>query len=156
MQWDEKADDYLYNENFIKGFAGENRWLSNFWPAAVVYKGRKYLNSEAAYQAAKTLDIEDRKRFESMEAGRAKREGRKVTMRADWDEVKLTVMKEILLDKFMRNEDLRDKLVATGDKYLEETNWWGDTYWGVCKSVGQNMLGKILMEIRYELSSVKL
>ena len=53
--------------------------------------------------------------------------------------------------KFTKHKDLKEKLLATGDAYLEETNHWHDTFWGVCKGKGQNHLGKILMEVREEL-----
>lgn len=43
------------------------------------------------------------------------------------------------------------QLLATGTRYLEETNTWGDTYWGVCEGKGLNMLGKTLMQVRDEL-----
>ena len=39
-------------------------------------------------------------------------------------------------------------LLATGDRYIEETNTWGDTFWGVCNGKGENNLGKIIMKIR--------
>jgi predicted NAD-dependent protein-ADP-ribosyltransferase YbiA (DUF1768 family) len=53
-----------------------------------------------------------------------------------------------VFSKFLINKDLRQKLVETGDKYLEETNNWGDAYWGVYEDVGNNKLGKILMATR--------
>jgi len=66
-----------------------------------------------------------------------------------WDERKYGVMFGILLDKFQRNLDLKQKLIDTGDKHLEEKNSWGDTYWGVDETKGgRNELGKVLMNIR--------
>jgi predicted NAD-dependent protein-ADP-ribosyltransferase YbiA (DUF1768 family) len=68
---------------------------------------------------------------------------------ADWDNRKLKVMEILVWKKFSVDEDLRKKLTDTGDKYLEELNWWGDTFWGVdIKKGGENNLGKILMKIR--------
>lgn len=60
------------------------------------------------------------------------------------------MMLAIVFDKFWRNHDIRQKLIDTGDKYLEETNHWMDFYWGYSwqKQVGQNNLGKILMKVR--------
>lgn len=47
------------------------------------------------------------------------------------------------------DKDNYELLMATGNKYLEERNWWGDLYWGRDKEGnGENMLGKLLMEIR--------
>lgn len=148
MKWDDKGDEYISDAKSIKGFAGDNRWLSNFWPCTVFFEGMRFLSSEAAYQAAKTRDMEERTRFQVMGAGTSKKEGRKLVVRDDWDDVKLQIMYDIVLDKFSRNPDLMRKLIETGDKHLEETNWWGDTYWGVCKGVGTNHLGRILMEVR--------
>ena len=54
--------------------------------------------------------------------------------------------------KFSKNPILKAKLLATGDAELIEGNWWNDTYWGVCKGVGKNKLGKILMRVRDELN----
>ena len=65
-----------------------------------------------------------------------------------WESVRDQVMERVLLSKFNHNPKLRLKLVATGDTYLEETNDWNDTYWGVCDGVGQNKLGELLMKIR--------
>lgn len=136
----------------IKGFEKpETRWLSNFYPCTIVYKGCEYPSSEHAYQAAKTRLIDEQNAIaKARTPGQAKRLGRNVTKRADWDEVKRDVMKDILRIKFSL-PGLRDALLATDDAYLEETNTWGDTYWGVCHEVGANNLGQVLMEIREEL-----
>ena len=73
--------------------------------------------------------------------------GRKVKLRPDWEEVKISIMKSCLEAKFKDN-DLMEMLKSTAPKYLEETNNWGDKFWGVENGVGENMLGKLLMEIR--------
>lgn len=151
MKWDDKGDEYVNDEKSIKGFADDDRWLSNFWPCLVVYEDREYKNSEAAYQAAKTTDLERRIPFETMGAGTSKKAGQLIPLRSDWDAVKLDVMYDIVKDKFCRNPELTVKLLETGDKYLEETNWWGDRFYGVYKGEGLNHLGKILMRVREEL-----
>ena len=71
-----------------------------------------------------------------------------VAMRSDWNEIKVQVMREILYAKFSQNPELKQKLLATVTDYLEETNTWYDTFWGVCKGKGENWLGKLLMELR--------
>ncbi len=71
-------------------------------------------------------------------------------MRKDWEQVKVQIMKEICKAKFDQNEDLKKQLLATGRQTLEEGNTWGDRIWGTVDGVGQNYLGKILMEIRKE------
>ena len=81
-------------------------------------------------------------------------------MDPNWEYRKLIVMKNLVYLKFAENEDLKQKLLSTGNEYIEEGNWWGDTYWGVCTNkkynhVGENQLGKILMEVRQMLINEK-
>ena len=92
-------------------------------------------------------------KFQNLNPSKSKALGRKVTLREDWDEVKNRVMLEIVRNKFKQNPELKEKLIATGDAYLEEGNWWGDRTWGVCNGVGENRLGKILMKVRDELKN---
>jgi len=61
-------------------------------------------------------------------------------------------MRAVIWAKFSQNPELAKKLVATGDRYLEETNWWGDKIWGVYRGEGQNLLGKIIMDARARLA----
>ncbi len=136
----------------IDAFKHEYRFLSNFHPAAVVYEGVEYPSSEHAYQAAKTLDPIARQRVLALRSPfEAKKAGRQVALRPDWEAVKSAVMLEVVRDKFTRNEDLGRLLVATGGVELVEGNTWGDTVWGVCNGRGENRLGKILMFVREEL-----
>ena len=72
-------------------------------------------------------------------------------LRGDWEEVKDNIMYEICKAKFTQNEDLKEKLLATGNDILEEGNTWGDRVWGTVNGVGENRLGKILMRVREEL-----
>ncbi len=136
----------------IDSFQGANRFLSNFWPATVVFEGATYPSSENAYQAAKTTDLFVREMFQKViTPGQAKRIGREVPLRSDWDKVKRQVMLDIVRDKFTRSLSLKTKLVLTGDHELIEGNHWNDTYWGVCRGNGTNHLGRILMEVRREI-----
>jgi N-glycosidase YbiA len=132
----------------IDSFEGEYGFLSNFYPCRIYYNGLWYPSVEHAYQAAKTADLDERIRVQSAKtAGKAKRLGKSVTLRPDWEEVKLEIMRLLVYKKFFDYE-LRKRLCETGAAELVEGNWWGDTYWGVCKGVGENHLGKILMKIR--------
>lgn len=132
----------------IDSFSKEYEFLSNFYSQEITYDGIKYPTNEHAFQAAKTLDLEERKVISSLPTpGQAKRAGRRVSLRPDWEEVKFDVMKEIVILKFI-NPALKEKLLATGDSELIEGNTWNDRCWGVCKGVGQNNLGRILMEVR--------
>jgi len=131
----------------IDSFDGEYRFLSNFWPAEVEFEGIKFPSVENAYQAAKTLDLEERKRLAAMTSGQAKKAGKKLEIRPDWESVKVAVMENLVWQKF-QNAELMAKLKATGEKPLIEGNWWGDTFWGICRGKGKNELGRILMQVR--------
>ena len=140
----------------IERFENEYRFLSNFWLCKVKYDGITYPSAEHAYQAAKVENAIDRTPFLACRTpGDAKRLGRHITLRSNWGAVKLAVMREVVLEKFTANEDLCNKLLKTGEAVLVEGNWWNDTYWGVCKGIGTNHLGKILMQVRSELNSSK-
>lgn len=144
--WKEYA---VHNEREIKGFFGDYRFLSNFCVCDVEFEGQLYRSSEAAFQAAKTLDWHQRKAFETMTPGQAKKAGRKLMLRNDWESRKVEIMTIIVVDKFYRNLDLRKRLVDTDPAYLEETNHWNDRFWGVDYiEGGENHLGKILEKVR--------
>ena len=83
--------------------------------------------------------------------GQVKRVGGKLELRFDWEEVKLTIMEELVRIKF-QIPTLTGLLIQTGNAELVEGNYWNDTYWGVCKDVGENHLGKILMKVRNKLA----
>ena len=139
----------------IRGFSGDNRFLSNFWFVNVVFDGKTYRSVEHAYQAAKSLDDENREYLRKVPSpAMVKLYARKMILRPDWEQVKVPVMYGLLVQKFTLYPDLRAKLLATGDAYLEETNHWNDTFWGVCKGVGTNALGECLMRVRNKLKSM--
>lgn len=132
----------------INSFQGDNYYLSNFYEAPITYQGLTYLDNEAAFQAQKTLDLSKRKEFTTMNASEAKKAGRQLTLRKDWEAVKVGVMRELVFAKFNQNPTLAEKLRATGEVYLEEGNDWGDRMWGTVNGIGANLLGQILMEVR--------
>lgn len=135
----------------IAEFQGEHRFLSNFWPAEVALDGVRYPTVENAFQAAKTLDPQQRRQFETCSPAEAKRLGRRVTLRKDWNAVRVDVMSTLVLQKFVEHPALAARLKATGKAELEEGNRWNDRFWGVCGGVGANWLGRILMAVRASL-----
>lgn len=141
--------------NVISGFFGEYRFLSNFWNCQLVHNGFPYSSVESAYQACKSSDPIIWERFSSMSPKEAKSFGRKITIRPDWDAVKKQIMAELLAKKFAPHSPLAEKLLATGEDILLEINSWGDTYWGISRGRGENVLGFLLMEQRYRLRQAK-
>ena len=137
----------------IDAFRGDNRFLSNFWAGdPFTWRDQYWSSAEHAYQAAKCARPEQADRIRlAARPGHAKRLGRQIEMRADWEEVKDGIMADILRHKF-QDPELRRRLLATGSVPLIEGNTWGDTYWGVCRGVGQNRLGRLLMRLRRELA----
>lgn len=148
--WKERLD-WIHDDKQIKGFFGDYRWLSNFEPCLVEYCGLVFNSSEAAYQAAKCKKVDGMKSFISLSASEAKKQGRIAPLRSDWEIVKLDIMEKILISKFYKNFYLKSLLINTGDKHLEEANWWHDTFWGTCFGIGENNLGKLLMKVRTKL-----
>jgi ribA/ribD-fused uncharacterized protein len=143
------------NPNIIRGFHGQYRWLSNFYASPVMYEGLLYPTVEHAFAAAKTLHPVLREQIRTAETpGRAKRLGRKAVLRAGWDEMRVDVMKNLLIEKF-GHEPFTSMLLNTGEAYLEEANDWGDKFWGTCEGVGYNTLGWLLMHVRDELNEIR-
>lgn len=137
-------------ESAIRGFYGPYAFLSNFHPCTVCIEGISFPSSEHAYMALKTLDREQRLVLAALSSpGKAKKFGRALKLRPDWDSFRLMAMLQVLMEKF-KDPVLAKLLLATGDRYLEETNNWGDRFWGV-DGEGANFLGKLLMLVRDHL-----
>ena len=135
----------------ISSFKGKYKFLSNFYPIFIQYEGIRFPSVEHAFQAAKSDDIEIRKLFAiAPTAKEAKRFGKQVKLTEGWDTKKIFIMKSLLEQKF-KNESMKSMLLNTGDSILIEGNNHGDKFWGQVKGEGNNMLGKLLMEIRDDL-----
>lgn len=177
--------------NIIDSFKNEYSFLSNFYEAPVEYNGVTYCNSEAAFQHAKCRNLTSSEQidfvvglrarlqnlvlayvdsndknvlttvFSKVNPSVAKKLGRVVPIKSEWEDVKYTVMEEIVRNKFMQNKALKQALLNTGDATLIECNYWHDNTWGKCScgkcfgKVGSNgknnNLGIILMKVREEL-----
>ena len=138
----------------ILGFFEEYRWLSNFYLCSIHDGEFKFDSSEHAYQAYKTKDRKLRAKIASHPLKGLKAFCRSIPLRNGWDDrcLRVKAMWKITCLKYRQHPELRSKLLATGNLYLEERNNWGDRYWGTClsggKFVGENMLGQVLMAYR--------
>lgn len=139
----------------ITRFAGEHEFLSNFYHHTFMWRGEFWKTAEHAFQAMKTTDPAEQKAIRDAETpAQAKRMGRRVKLRPDWENRKLEVMAGILKHKFI-NRKMREKLLATGDAELIEGNNWNDRFWGQCPvGTGENWLGQLLMIQRASLGGV--
>ncbi len=140
----------------IDKFKDDYGQFSNFYPVLVYYKGIHFPTVEHAYVAGKSTDPIFWMKIAQIpedKAGKAKRLGRKIKLRKDWDIVKLSHMRQLLLQKFSY-PSLKELLLSTMNIILIEGNNWHDNYWGDCHCpdceniIGQNQLGKMLMKIR--------
>lgn len=141
----------------IDKFEGQYAFLSNFQDSLICHEFIFYPTVEHFFQAMKTLDIKQRKWIaKAPTPGEAKRRGRAVELRPDWEEIKEEVMLEGLRLKF-RIPEFREGLRATQSAILIEGTTWHDNEWGnctceKCKDIpGKNKLGKLLMKVRSEL-----
>lgn len=150
----------------ITRFADDMSFLSNFAlcekPLTLDEGKHKHYTVESAYQSAKNPSVKWQKFCEehTREPGVCRHEGRHQTLVPNWDVVRVRVMRRLLNQKFQQ-PDMKEKLLATGDKYLIEGNNWGDSFWGAVRVYdddgriinykGENRLGIMLMNIRAAL-----
>lgn len=128
--------------------------FSNFSSYQVMYKGKLWPTSEHAYQAAK---FSDEKLQEKIRNAKSAYDafilgGENKELRAkNWNEVKVSIMEEIVREKLKQNPHILMKLLETGDMEIIEASpvdaFWG---WGPNKD-GENALGKIWMKLREEI-----
>lgn len=151
----------------LHGFSDNKyEFLSNFAACDVFYandinpKGSIFKTAEHAFQAAKATTIADMMYVAAAPTpGQAKRRGREIALRPDWESIKDQVMLDIVRSKFT-NPDMRWRMLQTIEDGIDEfceDNWWHDNYWGdcrcdkCCKFNGRNRLGKILTQVRQEI-----
>ena len=127
--------------------------FSNFSSFAIEWKNKLYMTSEHAYHSEKFEDINLKERIRN---ARSAHDALKLAQlnkdkyRADWDTIKLKVMKEILRAKVEQHLYVKKKLIESGSKELIEDSW-RDSYWGWGPNKdGENHLGKLWMEVREE------
>ena len=137
----------------------EPNWFSNFiyYNIPLTYKNISYTSPEHFYQAMKTTDPVIRQSIaNSNTGGKAKRLGRKISIRSDWDDITIQVMTVAIAHRKHDNSWI-DKLISTNDEIVE-WNYWHDNYWGNCicdkclDIKGLNNLGRIIMNLRTEIN----
>lgn len=147
--------------NIIKfwGTDGPYGCFSNFYPCTFTYAGRKFNCSEQAFMWAKAVTFNDWyiavKILEETDPRKIKKLGRMVKHYDDeiWSKVRENIMFDINMAKFYYNKDLRNILICTSGILVEDSPY--DYVWGIGKDgTGQNLLGKVLMDIRQYYISI--
>jgi len=140
----------------IEQFQNEYRWLSNFYPCELRFRGKLYPSVEYAYLSAKSEDKEWKIMCaEAKEKqGKIKKASQRLKVVPNWESIKMEVMRECLELKFLQ-EPFKTWLLETGKVHLQEGNSWGDKFWGVDLETGEgeNNLGKLIMTIREKLAT---
>jgi len=130
--------------------------FTNFSPHSVEYDGKIYATAEHLFQAFKFMiaapALAERIRIQpSARAARSEAGFQRTHQRLDWFVVNIDAMDIVLKAKFMQHEDLRLKLLETGNRELIEDSP-DDVFWGIGKDgQGRNELGKALMRLRERL-----
>ena len=143
--------------------------FSNWYKADFEYAGKKFISAEQYMMYHKMMqfgafDVAERILNET-DQGTIKSLGRTKIDSFDpklWDKTKYAIVKRGIRAKFMQNPELLQQLLDTGNALLAECSK-NDRQWGIgiditdesrmdtTKWHGQNLLGRILMEIRQEL-----
>jgi ribA/ribD-fused uncharacterized protein len=131
--------------------------LSNFSAFTLNWKGYRFDTSEAAYHFEKFPDHSDIQDLilsaPSAHEAYKVAERNKAHRRADWDDIKVDVMRDIIRTKAEQHEYVRLKLLATGERELIEDSWRDDFWgWGANRD-GKNVLGELWMELRAALAA---
>jgi ribA/ribD-fused uncharacterized protein len=144
----------------INNFRGYHAWLSNMYNCDIEFMNHKFKSVENAYMFAKNPNNEEwLNKCLSMSPGDVKKASKLISIREDWDSVKLSIMYELLKQKFTQ-EPFRTNLIETRNENIVEGNRWNDTFWGVdiknTPNVGENWLGRLIMDIRTKIKNGKL
>lgn len=143
----------MTEENIINKFWGKYRFLSNFYKTKITIDGKEYPSTEHYFQAMKFSDEEVQEKIRTTpKPSDAKKLAHKFKAREDWWNISKDIMEKALMTKFSL-PNMKEKLLETGNKILQEGNTWGDTFWGIDIKTGEgeNNLGKLLMKVREKL-----
>ena len=146
----------MIKDNKVVQFTKDEMWLSNMIKCDVILDGVTYCSVENAFQAAKCLKPTARKQFEDLDGYQAKKLGKTVDLRSDWEENKLIILLDLVRQKFNQPK-FKTLLLETKNMYIQEGNLWNDRFYGVClkTGIGANYLGLMLMQVRKELQEVE-
>lgn len=131
-------------------FRDKYSFLSNMYYTDIPYEGLVYPSVENAYQASKCVNEVDKIPFQTYTPVEAKKAGKKVQMKENFNDNRIKIMQELIDIKFINNINLAEKLVSINEPIVEE-NTWNDTFWGVCNGIGDNNLGKCLENTKQRL-----
>ena len=132
--------------------------FDNFSSFKVEWNGYLFASVEEAYQAASFMGS-DEELVEKIKKSHSADEAQRISYanrdkrREDWDDVKISIMEELLRLKIEQNPYVKKKLLQTGDYMIVEDSpkddFWG---WGPNRN-GQNNLGKLWMKLREGLKN---
>lgn len=131
-------------------FRDEYAFLSNMYYTKIPYEGLIYPSVENAYQASKCINEKDKISFQTYTPVEAKRAGKKVQMKEDFNDNRIKIMQELIDIKFINNTNLAQRLTSITEPIIEE-NTWNDTFWGICNGIGENNLGKCLENTKQKI-----
>jgi len=139
----------------IPYYETSNFCFSNFSAHTVEFKGEVYATAEHAFHTQKFSDSKLREQIRScgspLAAWELARE-LKPQRRADWNDVKVGILTDIIREKVTQHPEVKHALAVTGSREIIEINE-NDDFWGSgADGNGQNHTGKILMKIREELA----
>lgn len=150
------------------GFQGEASFLSNFFPTTIRIEDEVFSCAEQAYQFFKTRTCKRDDRATKIlglsNPRDIKAAGDDITSTSVWEQHKERFMWSIVFKKFLQNDEIRRKLIDTGEITLYEctrNRWWGSGYkldspeWATTKCPGLNKMGSILMEVRAALRKME-
>lgn len=145
-------------EDAVYFFSDAAGVLCNWSAHGVTIWGQYFQTVEHAYHYCKFQDVssvtaEQIKQAASPYIAMKIAQKNKSYRRSDWENIKVATMREITRAKYRQHDDARQILLDTGDRLLVENSPW-DYFWGCgADGNGQNIMGKILMEVRQELRS---
>ena len=130
----------------IEHFIGKYYFLSNAAITDIEIDDLLFKSAESALYSY--MDLDRQLEFLKLNAVEARKLSEEIEPREDWDEERDHILYRILRAKFEQNEGMYKKLLETEGKELVFNNIAGDTYLGVYKGEGKNLLGRTLTLIR--------